>query len=152
MIQNYLNAKIFSESETTDQTFINSKKFAQNANLLNQQSQIPLQFNVVMSNLAALAGARNMFNLSNPVTQQIKASTLSDPQVILNEKYLPTSLKAVHQFNTNMQAQLFHQKSCRSNENYQKTVASTEEENFDYLHKKSSPLQADILKKDLIDS
>ena len=116
MIQNYLNAKIFSETETTDQTFINSKKFAQNANLLNQQSQVPLPFNVVMSNLAALAGARNMFNLSTPVNQQTK----TDQQLILNEKYLQTNLKTVHQFNTNMHAPLFPQKSCRSNENYQK--------------------------------
>ena len=162
MIQNYLNAKIFSENETKQQQALNpnSKKFSQNANLLNQQSTIPLPFNVVMSNLTALAGARNMFNVTQatPITQSTSAksnmSILPDPQLILNAKYLPPNLKATNQFNINMQQQIIQQKNCRLDQSifHSKSAELQNEENCDYLHKKSSPMQSDALKKDLIDS
>ena len=147
ILQNYLNAKIFPDSEV-DQMVVNMNdsnskfKFSQNTNLINQQqsSAVSLPFNVVMSNLAALAGARNIFSM--PQTQKPiinnnlvnSAGSVTDPQQLLNQKYL-TGFKNLHYSSS------------------KPTLFQQNEENCEYMRKKLlSPPESDHMKKESNDS
>lgn len=157
-----------------------NKKLSQTVkkpNVLNPESQqaVNLPFNVVMSNLAALAGARDMimFNqtnssLNNNLTSQTDAHSIFNSKYHLPIMTPPTSINSAastlannlvttnplnSHYNTSLQT-IFQSKNCRLDHSMYQKIDLSNETNLDFIKKKPDEQSSDqfLNKKELYDS